>query len=137
MRYKRKKLVADVSKCVLKFLLGPFTKLSVKFVRTNAQDYLMMLELVEGRADAFIFYISTLSDALSKTEFIEAVAHECVHICQYYTGDLQDLSDNIAWFRGTEFNYTGLDDIYYYFSPWEVEARGMEEALLYLYREEI
>lgn len=53
----------------------------------------------------------------------KVIFHECAHIMQY---ELKGLvySDDIKMFDGQE--HTGTD---YWWYPWEIEARGLEQAL--------
>lgn len=55
---------------------------------------------------------------------IRAVAHEMVHVKQH---ELDGLCLETAMFKG---KHWGGD---YWFAPWEVEARGLEEAFLMHY----
>ena len=55
---------------------------------------------------------------------IRAVAHEMVHVKQH---ELDDLCLETEMFKGEAW---GGD---YWFAPWEVEARGLEEAFLMHY----
>lgn len=55
---------------------------------------------------------------------IRAVAHEMVHVKQH---ELDDLCLETEMFKGEQW---GGD---YWFAPWEVEARGLEEAFLMHY----
>ena len=54
----------------------------------------------------------------------QVVAHECAHIKQYEVDGLC-LLDEGGMFRGEY--YKGS----YWWAPWEIEARGLEEALLH------
>lgn len=55
---------------------------------------------------------------------IRAVAHEMVHVKQH---ELEELCLETEMFKG---EHWGGD---YWFAPWEVEARGLEEAFLMHY----
>lgn len=61
-------------------------------------------------------------------EMLETVAHEMVHVKQYYRGELKDYSGNI-----TRCKWKGevveCDKINYYDHPWEIEAHGRERGL--------
>jgi len=62
-------------------------------------------------------------------DIIKTAAHEMVHVKQYMVDGLDMPADSPTLFRGEK--YKGE----YWFAPWEVEARGYEEAFLqhYLY----
>lgn len=55
--------------------------------------------------------------------------HESVHIWQYETGRLVDVDDYCLW-DGVKHNIYSEGEEYFW-SPWEIEARGMEDALLW------
>ena len=64
-------------------------------------------------------------DERTTREVVQLVAHEMVHIKQF---EREELDNNI--FKG---EFHDPDD--YWFSPWEIEARGYEEAFWHLYQE--
>lgn len=51
--------------------------------------------------------------------------HELVHVKQYELDGLY-MSNELMMFKGERFD----NDLAYHWQPWEIEARGMEEALL-------
>jgi hypothetical protein len=68
-------------------------------------------------------YILKLKKGLKGALLRRVIWHECVHIKQYEQDGLF-FSEELMMFRGERW----LEDNYYWF-PWEIEARGMEEAL--------
>ena len=73
-------------------------------------------------------YILRLKRGLSKHERLSAIFHECVHIKQYVHNSLF-VSENMQVYNWEVFHMSSKED--YWWAPWEVEARGYEEALLY------
>lgn len=64
-------------------------------------------------------------------KFLVRLAHEFVHVKQYVTHELKDLSDSTS-FRKQKFED---DSLIYWNLPWEVEAMGFEYGLVKLYSE--
>lgn len=64
-------------------------------------------------------------------ELIRLIAHELTHVNQFEKGELIWTEDD-AVYKGELYRYE--NDLEYWFAPWEVEARGMEDAFLSLYR---
>ena len=62
----------------------------------------------------------------SKDDIICVTSHEMVHVKQYELDGLA-LSDDGYFYRGKKWKGD------YWFSPWECEARGFEQAFLYHY----
>lgn len=62
----------------------------------------------------------------NEAELIKAVAHEMVHVKQFELDNLL-LEENVCSMNGAE--YSGD----YWFSPWEIEARGYQDAFLHHY----
>lgn len=62
----------------------------------------------------------------------ETAFHEATHVKQYLKDGLSLNYSGKASFRGKEFQLD--DELHYWELPWEVEARGMEEALKDVYR---
>lgn len=62
----------------------------------------------------------------SKEDIICVTSHEMVHVKQYELDGL-DLSDDGYFYRGSKWHGE------YWFSPWEREARGFEQAFLWHY----
>lgn len=63
---------------------------------------------------------------------LSILAHEMVHVRQYITGDLVDQGSYCKW-KGTKYESAAVDTEEYYFSPWEVEAYGLQVGLYRLY----
>jgi hypothetical protein len=87
----------------------------------NALDKNTMAEVVELKNS----YAISISPAVQdERKVVEIIGHEMTHIKQFVYDGL-DL-DRCA-FKGSE--YIIENDLDYWFAPWEVEARGMEQAL--------
>ena len=76
------------------------------------------------------FDISVNPMVKSERKAVELIAHEMTHVKQF-VHDKLDLEK--CSFKGDE--YTMECDMDYWFAPWEIEARGMEQALWAYYCE--
>jgi len=70
---------------------------------------------------------------LNMKELMTTIAHECVHVYQYAAKKLRNGANGSVW-EGKVWDYAdpkhaGMDP--YWETPWEVEAYGMEQALLH------
>lgn len=63
---------------------------------------------------------------------LAVLAHEMVHVKQYATGELVDRGKHCLW-KGKKFDEFEANSAEYFFSPWEVEAFGMQVGLYRLY----
>ena len=63
---------------------------------------------------------------------LSILAHEMVHIKQYVSGELVDTGTKCLW-KGQEYEEYVPSSEEYFFSPWEVEAFGMQVGLFHLY----
>lgn len=73
-----------------------------------------------------------VKNTFSKRYILIILAHEMVHVKQYATGQLKEfVRANRGKWKGDTFNY---DEIDYWFTPWEIEAYGMENGLYVRYK---
>lgn len=63
---------------------------------------------------------------------LAVLAHEMVHVKQYVTGELVDKGKYCLW-KGKKFEEYEANSEEYFFSPWEVEAYGMQVGLYRMY----
>lgn len=63
---------------------------------------------------------------------IAILAHEMVHVKQYVNGDLVDHGKYCSW-KGQKYEEYEANSEDYFFSPWEVEAYGMQVGLYRMY----
>lgn len=63
---------------------------------------------------------------------IAVLAHEMVHVKQYFKGELIDDGRQASW-HGKLYQEFEPNSEEYFFSPWEVEAYGMQVGLYRLY----
>lgn len=74
-----------------------------------------------------------LHHTMSELKTLTVLAHECVHIKQYSTGQLGDCSDeHLVMWEGVPHHFDE-DSLDYWFSPWEIEAFGKQAGLLDLF----
>jgi hypothetical protein len=64
------------------------------------------------------------------------LAHEMVHVRQYSTNELIDHGKYCTW-KGKKFKEFDPNTDDYFFSPWEIEAFGMQVGLYRLYMGEM
>lgn len=74
-------------------------------------------------------YELRIDSSMNLAAILQALAHECVHIKQYVSGEMQETNNwNIVFFRKTLYD---LKKLKYFDYPWEIEAYGREDGLLY------
>lgn len=81
--------------------------------------------LDEDECDYQVFEIR-IDSLMNMPAILRSLAHEMVHVTQYYTGRIKDVSSNSVMWNGKLVNTIGL---HYYDLPWEVEAYGKETGL--------
>lgn len=77
---------------------------------------------------------------LSQQQMLKSLAHEMVHVKQYATGQLKDLSKSLAVKWEGEYHSISSQDTHeeqYWFSPWEIEANGREVGLYVLFKKSL
>ena len=80
----------------------------------------------DDREDPSEFEI-TLDSSLRMSALLKALAHECVHVKQYYLKEMQDSARmNITLWKGKRHN---TDKEKYWTLPWEIDAYGRETGL--------
>lgn len=86
------------------------------------------------------FFRMTLTDTLDGYEDFgrsEELAHELVHMKQYFRGELVERSDGCEW-HGQHYEYPFGSEAYDpvdVMAPWELEAYGVGKALAYAWQE--
>lgn len=68
---------------------------------------------------------------------ISVLAHEMVHVKQYVKGELVDHGRYCSWHGKKYAAEVDINSEEYFFSPWEVEAYGMQVGLYRMYLESI
>lgn len=71
-------------------------------------------------------------DSDGEEDPLSVLAHEMVHVKQYVKGELVDHGKYCSW-HGKKFEEAEAGSEEYYFSPWEVEAFGMQVGLYRMY----
>ena len=72
-------------------------------------------------------FLIEIHPGIGARRILETLAHEMVHIKQYVTGEL---SDNMSAWYGIKIDSDKID---YWDHPWEIDAFGRENGLLYKY----
>lgn len=65
---------------------------------------------------------------------LNAIFHEMTHVKQFVKDQFIPTNNIVRW-KGETFKMESPEE--YYLSPWEMEARAMEEALIYFYDQSI
>ena len=73
-------------------------------------------------------YVIVINPSIPKHLQTTTLFHELVHVKQYELDGLY-MSDELMMFKGERHTGKGHDNDYWWY-PWEIEARGYEEALL-------
>lgn len=79
-------------------------------------------------------YEIIINNAYGKKTQLMSLAHELVHVKQWATGQMKDLilhSDTVRY----NDKYYNVENENYYFTPWEVEAYGLEIGLYEQYKQ--
>jgi hypothetical protein len=95
-----------------------------------------MLEDAEADADKLKnnrYEIRLNKSRLASDKILPSIFHEMTHVKQFMF-DRLNMRGNCASWRGE--TYPTDSPAAYFLSPWEMEARAMEEALLFFYLEE-
>ena len=64
-------------------------------------------------------------------EIVKTIGHEYTHVKQFTYNGLDIEFEDMALFKGSEYRFE--NDMEYWLSPWEIEARGHEVAVWLLY----
>lgn len=75
-------------------------------------------------------FIMDLEAGLPKRALIQVIAHEVCHLKQYLSGDLEDAEGGTLWKGEFHPEYEHESDEYF-LSPWEMEARAVEDWVRY------
>jgi len=74
---------------------------------------------------------------LGDRQMLLALAHEMVHVMQWSKGLMKDYWRNpdITNWQGKDYQFIENDD--YWFSPWEIQAYGLEKGLYEIYKKDL
>ena len=67
-----------------------------------------------------------------KRSQLRSIAHELTHVKQYAKGEARTLKNGMVRWKDTHCKHS-----YSFFTPWEVDATGYEDAIYYSYRDVI
>lgn len=84
--------------------------------------------------EVFPYFIIALDIAVNEDQEppLSILAHEMVHVKQYVKGELIDHGKYCKW-HGKKYQESEINSEEYFFSPWEVEAYGMQVGLYHFY----
>jgi hypothetical protein len=118
--HRAAKFYAD---CLLSYKMQEKTRIIVKFrndIKECGYAYIAGKN-ASGKPRKFLIEINS---ALGAKDILETIAHEMVHVKQFAYGDM---NEKLSRWHDTSVD---TDEIDYWFHPWEIEAHGLETALL-------
>lgn len=133
---RQSKILDEVVPFFAEKLMHPRTLsvLELCFVRTDMEECGMCeYECTNINPRSFIIEIGK---KVKGDEFIKTIAHELVHVKQYVRGELKERYEphsHLLWLN----NVVEITEEGYYNSPWEVEARELEQKLFDLFKNRI
>jgi hypothetical protein len=71
------------------------------------------------------------SIAWDEDELVKTIGHELTHVKQFTYDGLKFEFEDVVVFKDNEYRFE--NSMEYWLSPWEIEARGYEAAILVLY----
>lgn len=77
-----------------------------------------------GRGDLYMVWI----DNMGRSEAIEVLSHELIHLVQYHNRDIILEKDYVEW-KGTKYSYDEVKNMDYRDRPWETEAFSKDTQL--------
>lgn len=72
-------------------------------------------------------FLIEIHPGIGVKNILSTLAHEMVHVKQYINGEL---NEEMSTWKGRKVNSDKID---YWVQPWEVEAHGLEQGLIYKY----
>lgn len=87
----------------------------------------------EEGLDFYMIILDPTDDDPYEDHPIEVLAHEMVHVRQYYTGQLSDFTEEVVVWNSQRYNTPAECSDEYYFSPWEQQAFGLQRGLFNSY----
>jgi hypothetical protein len=153
---KDREMIRDFSTYVLSTLIAPIHHKNL-FITINFTDpstlnkneahelkkYLAWTVYTNKINDKFYFTITISTTAFRNKKktikrlknVLQCIAHEFVHVKQYYTGELIDLEDERVEWKGKVSYYSDSDLGAYFFSDWEKDAYSTEYAYYAMFKD--
>lgn len=100
--------------------------ITVKLVEKLFQKYSTKALCILEDDDPWEFELK-VDSTMKLYPILVSLAHECVHLAQYYSGDMEEREANSTRWRGKEYD---LKKTNYWDRPWEIEAYGKEIGLV-------
>jgi hypothetical protein len=126
---QQRALVEQAAAFYSNFLIGSVSDLfiTIKLKRNllNKEDVKADCLLDEDEDDYKSFEIR-IDSLMNMPGVLRSLAHEMVHVSQYYSGKMKDRGISGVVWKGQAMSLTIA---HYYDLPWEVEAYSMEEGL--------
>ncbi len=77
------------------------------------------------------FDITIQGDLIDEEQTLKHVGHEMVHLRQFKHDELRQLNDTQVIWRDEVYTMYNPDEEEYFLSPWEMEARALEEWFVF------
>ena len=107
-------------------IADPKSTITVKMLTGSPSDDCASADRIKNKRFELRLNHSRLKDS---SELIKSVMHEVTHIKQYIENGLR-MGAKVARYEGEEYR-----DFDYWFTPWEMEARAMEQPMFHLFEE--
>ncbi len=85
-----------------------------------------------GRPRTFVIAFNSKYLDIRVRDYLMTLFHELTHLKQYISQDLQGVNPDVVKWKGKPVK---VGSINYWLEPWEIEARGMEQACYTLFTE--
>lgn len=130
---KFKELISEAaefycSKLLSKRMLNSlYVEIQLKKKLHDDEDYQAFCDY-QGKSDGIREFTVELKKGMSIRDTLTYLAHECVHVKQFATGEMKNgavYAVTTRW-KGKEINDNAID---YWDLPWEIEAYGREKGL--------
>lgn len=132
--HKSKKFKDFIARAVEFYCCTLLTKAQVKKIyvevifKKKLEDNNQGTCFYEGKYDNFKEFTLEVAKGYTVRETLQTIAHEMVHLKQFYLGELKDglIPAHISLWKGVKVNEKSVD---YWDLPWEIEAYGRERGL--------
>ena len=126
---QQRALVEQAAAFYSNFLMGnaPDLFVTIKLKRNLLNKECVKADcLFDDEEDDFKSFEIRIDSLMNMPGILRSLAHEMVHVSQYYSGKMKDRGISGVVWKGQAMSLTIA---HYYDLPWEVEAYSMEEGL--------
>lgn len=132
---KQRDLVRQATEFYSEFLLGPYPKIALTIIlkrnllklHGTKADCMEDTEAFDDESIKHRAFEIRLDSRLNIPGLLRCLAHEMVHVKQYYRGILKDTNEAfVVQWKGSKFD---MRTLHYYDHPWELDAYSQEIGL--------